>query len=84
MVAAHVVPSGGLIAGRGIHDCRPLHLDRWLAPKHRYFKLRSDDYSIFIMRQDTASGCWDMTEFDSGSPKDRINEHDDQKNHLSC
>ena len=27
-------------------------LDRWLAPDHRYFKVRADDGRVFILRHD--------------------------------
>jgi hypothetical protein len=33
-------------------------LDRWLAPDHRYFKVKAADGSTYILRQDTASGEW--------------------------
>ena len=41
-------------------------IDRWLAPTHRYFKLRGDDGGIYIVRHDPVSGRWDLTLFDSG------------------
>ncbi len=41
-------------------------LDRWLAPGHRYFKLRGDDGGIYIVRHDTEKDCWELTLFDSG------------------
>lgn len=41
-------------------------LDRWLAPDHRYFKLRGDDEAIYILRQDIETGQWELTMFDSG------------------
>lgn len=41
-------------------------LDRWLAPDHRYFKIRGDDEAIYIIRHDTKSGQWELTMFDSG------------------
>jgi hypothetical protein len=41
-------------------------LDRWLAPTHRYFKLRGDDGGIYIVRHDSAVACWELTLFDSG------------------
>ncbi len=37
-------------------------LDRWLAPDHRYFKLRTDQ-GIYILRHDTRSGAWHVTLF---------------------
>lgn len=38
-------------------------LDRWLAPDHRYFKLKGDDGDVYIVRQDTASSTWELTMF---------------------
>ena len=39
-------------------------IDSWLAPDHRYFKVRSDDLDIYIVRQDVASGEWTLTLFE--------------------
>ncbi len=40
-------------------------LDRWLAPDHRYFKVRADDNAgTYILRHDEAAGEWEMTMFD--------------------
>lgn len=41
-------------------------LDRWLAPEHRYFKVRGDDEAVYILRHDTEAGEWELTLFDSG------------------
>ena len=41
-------------------------LDQWLAPDHRYFKLRGDDQDIYIVRCDVASGTWTLTMFERG------------------
>ena len=38
-------------------------LDRWLAPDHRYFKVRGDDGDIYILRHDVASDEWELTLF---------------------
>ncbi len=35
-------------------------LDQWLAPDHRYFKLRGDDGATYILRHDAASGIWEL------------------------
>lgn len=35
-------------------------LDRWLAPDHRYFKIRTTDEDTYILRQDTKSGEWEL------------------------
>ncbi len=43
-------------------------LDAWLAPDHRYFKVQGDDEAVYILRQDTESGIWVLTMFDSGLP----------------
>jgi hypothetical protein len=42
-------------------------LDRWLAPAHRYFKLRGNDGGIYILRHSTEEDSWEMTQFDSGA-----------------
>ena len=41
-------------------------IDRWLDPRHRYFKLRGDDGGIYLIRHDTADDRWELTLFDSG------------------
>ena len=38
-------------------------LDRWLAPDHRYFKVKGDDAAIYIIRYDVASDRWALTMF---------------------
>lgn len=43
-------------------------LDRWLAPDHRYFKVRCDDGGRYILRHDVASGDWELVMFD-GAPR---------------
>jgi hypothetical protein len=35
-------------------------LDRWLDPRHRYFKVKVDDERRFILRHDCASGEWEL------------------------
>ena len=42
-------------------------LDRWLAPDHRYFKLRGDDGDTYIVRYDVRSGQWELTMFERGA-----------------
>ena len=39
-------------------------LDRWLAPDHRYFKLRGDDGGIYIVRHDPQGDFWELMFFD--------------------
>ena len=45
-------------------------LDRWLAPEHRYFKLRGDDGGVYIVRYDSAADHWELTLFNSGRAAD--------------
>lgn len=33
-------------------------VDQWLAPEHRYFKLRGADRGVYILRHDIDSGRW--------------------------
>jgi hypothetical protein len=40
--------------------------DRWLAPEHRYFKVRGDDGSRYIIRNDVETGRWELTMFERG------------------
>ncbi len=42
-------------------------LDRWLAPDHRYFKVRGDDGGTYILRHDVARDRWELTLFERGS-----------------
>lgn len=35
-------------------------VDRWLDPRHRYFKVRTEDDQRFILRHDSASGEWEL------------------------
>lgn len=44
-------------------------LDRWLAPGHRYFKVRGDDGDRYILRYDTAADAWELTLFASGEER---------------
>jgi hypothetical protein len=37
-------------------------LDRWLAPDHRYFKVRTVE-GTYILRHETTSGEWEMVSF---------------------
>lgn len=43
-------------------------LDRWLAPDHRYFKLRGDDGAIYIIRHDIGSNLWQLTLYEPSRP----------------
>lgn len=35
-------------------------LDRWLAPDHRYFKVKADDGRVYVLRHDTRVGEWEL------------------------
>ena len=40
-------------------------LDRWIAPTHRYFKVKGDDDDIYILRHDTNKNSWELTLFEA-------------------
>ena len=42
-------------------------IDQWYGPDYRYFKLRSDDGGIYILRHEETTGRWELTMFDAGS-----------------
>ncbi len=42
-------------------------LDRWLAPDHRYFKLRGDDGATYILRHDVVAGHWELWMYDKSA-----------------
>ena len=42
-------------------------LDQWLAPDHRYFKLRGADGDVYLVRHDVRSGSWELTMFRRGA-----------------
>jgi hypothetical protein len=44
-------------------------LDRWLAPDHRYFKVRGDDGGIYILRHDEADATWELRVYDANPPQ---------------
>ncbi|MDH3319303.1 MAG: hypothetical protein OEO84_06385 [Betaproteobacteria bacterium] len=35
-------------------------VDRWITPEHRYFKVKARDGRVLVLRQDTASGEWEL------------------------
>ena len=41
-------------------------VDRWLAPDHRYFRLKGDDGGVYIVRHDVTSDAWELTMFRRG------------------
>jgi hypothetical protein len=42
-------------------------LDRWLAPDHRYFKIRDVQGDLYILRNDMAADRWEVTLFRRGA-----------------
>jgi hypothetical protein len=51
-----------LILGDGRIDVVEV-VDAWLAPKHRYFKLKGSDAATYLVRHDERSGRWELTMF---------------------
>jgi hypothetical protein len=41
-------------------------VDRWLAPDHRYFKVRDRKGNVYILRHDVISERWELTFFHRG------------------
>jgi hypothetical protein len=39
-------------------------LDAWLAPDHRYFKVRGADDACYILRHDVTAGGWELILYD--------------------
>lgn len=56
-------PRAIAIGGRRIEVAEVL--DRWLAPDHRYFKLKDADGDTYIVRHDEAQDRWELTMFRS-------------------
>ena len=42
-------------------------LDRWLAPEHRYFKMRGADGATYLVRHDTETGLWELVMYERGA-----------------
>ena len=38
-------------------------VDSWLAPDHRYFKVRDTQGALYILRNDVAADRWELTLF---------------------
>ncbi len=36
-------------------------VDSWLAPDHRYFKVQDTQGDLYILRNDVAADCWELT-----------------------
>ena len=39
-------------------------IDRWLAPDHRYFKIRAGDGAVYILRHDVVRQVWELVLYD--------------------
>jgi hypothetical protein len=46
-------------------------LDRWLAPDHRYFKVRARDGAVYILRHDTTADSWELWMYERPSSLER-------------
>ena len=44
-------------------------LDRWLEPRHRYFKVKADDGRTFILCHDTLGDEWDLAALVRAEPR---------------
>jgi hypothetical protein len=40
-------------------------LDSWLAPHHRYFKMKDGDGATYILRHDQPSSRWELTLYEA-------------------
>ena len=38
-------------------------VDRWLAPEHRYFKVRDGEGALYILRHDVGTETWELRFF---------------------
>lgn len=48
-------------------------IDRWLAPTHRYFKVRARGGGVYILRHAMDEQRWELTLYDSDSrPAERL------------
>ena len=43
-------------------------LDQWLAPDHRYFKLRGQGGTTYLLRHDEVSGRWELIMYERAAP----------------
>jgi hypothetical protein len=40
-------------------------LDCWLGTDHRYFKMLGDHGATYLLRHDSARGCWELTMYEA-------------------
>jgi hypothetical protein len=38
-------------------------VDRWFAPRQRWFRVDADDGNLYVLRQDDASGDWEIAAY---------------------
>jgi len=62
------IPRRFFLDGRAIEVAELV--DQWLAPDHRYFKLRDPQGATWILRHDTRTGGWELTMYERGRPPD--------------
>ena len=60
---AEETPSRLMLDGRVLEVADVI--DRWLAVDHRYFKVRTVDGAIYILRHDAVSQRWELIMFQS-------------------
>jgi hypothetical protein len=41
-------------------------IDRWFAPTQRWFKIDADDENMYVLRQDEATGDWEIVAYRQG------------------
>lgn len=46
-------------------------IDRWLAPDHRYFKVRCPVGDVYILRHDSQADRWELSFFENKAHRDR-------------
>ena len=70
-VECHAGHRGEATPRRVWFEGRPVELvevqDAWLAPDHRYFKMRGADGAAYILRHDERSGLWQLTLYQAAS-----------------
>jgi len=49
-------------------------IDQWYGPDYRYFKLRSDDEGIYILRHAIKEEYWELTMFTRVRDHEKVNE----------
>ncbi len=65
-------PQGNEIPARLGFDSRSVAivevLDRWPGHNYRYFKVKGEDGSLYILRHDETRAEWELTMFERGPP----------------